>query len=189
MMREPFLGIGPLVFCSLLHLACAHNMNDPANGQDPAGPFALVLERIDPVGLRASLVNRSSEEQAFLHDPYLQPSRLVLTNAKGDTLRAFDTRSIKKYDTTVYRSHYRRLDPDEAIVLLEAPFEPDDAGLYAIRWGPFAYAKLPAGRYTAEVEWNSGIDTWRDRTSGRDGRIESVWMGRIASNRVDVVLP
>lgn len=148
-------------------------------------PFDIVLEVAGDT-LRAAIVNRSSSEQTMLHDPYVQPARLVLRDKRGRNVEPFDTRSVKKYDNAVHAWMYETLAPSGRRVLVEAAIERDAKRTYRIAWGPYIFEGLAAGPYRAHVVWESEHDTWTD--DGVSGEVEDVWKGTVVSNEVGLKL-
>jgi hypothetical protein len=150
-----------------------------------AAPFAVELD-LSGTTLRATLRNRSGSGQGVLHDRLRQPSRLRLSGSGGE-VESFDTRSVMKFDNSVEPDDYARLDAGAGLPLGEASFERRGSG-WAIRWGPFEFEDLPAGKYRAQVEFESARDDAVDPESGEPTRVSGVWLGRVESPPVDVSL-
>lgn len=137
--------------------------------------------------LRAVLLNHSRVSQNILHDPLLQPSRLDLIGPKGERIEPFDSRSIMKYDATIYCSRFKQLAPGSEIELHSIRFKRAGQG-FAATWGPYEFEKLTAGAYTALVVWESAADTCMNEETRQLQRLPSVWLGRLESNEVSLRL-
>lgn len=150
-------------------------------------PFEIRLSAEKGTELRAVLVNRSEEPQMILYEPLLQPSRLDLIGAGGKEIEPFDSRSIQKYDGTVYCRQFQRLASGKEIDLGAVRFKRAGRG-FAGAWGPFEFEALPPGGYTARVVWESETDRCLDEKTQQIREVASVWLGRLESNEVRVQL-
>lgn len=136
------------------------------------GPFEI---RLSPRG-KGTLVNRSDQPQWVLHTLEIQASELRLDDPSRGTLEAFDSRSIKKFDTTVYREMFEPLAPGAALELFE--LEQKRKGKeFELVWGPYQFEGIPKGTYSARVRWVSAIDQYLDETSGELTKLPGVWPG------------
>lgn len=157
--------------------------------QEPRGktpmtsaPFEIRLTT-SVKGLRATLKNVSATPQPFLHNSSLQPSMLHLVGPDGKPVRPFDSRSIKKFDNTVYAESFAALDAGQETLLFQT------AGTGGqLRWGPYQWTALSSGTYTAMVVFVSAIDSYQDR-AGTAQKKPGVWLGSVTSNEVTFELP
>ena len=155
---------------------------------DRSVPLEIRLTAGRGPDLEAVLVNRSRKVQAILHDTELQPSRLLLFDAQGAAIDPFDSRSIKKYDATVYDYSFQNLAPGQELKLFAARFQRSGKGA-SVSWGPFEFEELPAGVYAAKIVWESRIEAYLDEGTQEVRRLPSVWLGSLESNTVTVRLP
>lgn len=150
-------------------------------------PFEIRLEVVKGPGLAARLINRSPATQPVLHDPRLQASQLVLRDAAGEEVEAFDRRALMKFDPRVYCNLFRPVPRGAELKLEEVRFEREDA-TWALAWGPFSFEELPAGSYAARVIWSSEAATCQDAVDSEPHPVAGVWLGTVTSNEVTVVL-
>jgi hypothetical protein len=101
-----------------------------------------------------------------------QPSRLVLVGPGGQVVDVFDSRSIKKYDTTIRCDELQTIPAGVEIDIGSVRVKRSDQG-FALTWGPFEYIKLPAGIYTAQVVWKSTAARCFDDKTGQPRSRES----------------
>ncbi len=151
-------------------------------------PMRIQLSSAGRHGLKAVLENCSSHEQTVLHNDRLQPCKLVLVDSAGKEVPSFDTRSIEKFDNTVYRSMYVTLPDREKIVLHDVRFTKEKKDGFELFWNPYQFEHLKPGIYRAYVTWHSSEDSWTDSETGGGGMLEGVWKGTITSNSVTVRL-
>ena len=152
-------------------------------------PFIIELDADQNQVIRAKLINRSNSDQLFLSVGFLQRSELVLISASGRCVTAFDTRSIKKYDNTVYKHSFQMLNFGESVPFGESKFKKDARGNYSLRWGPFEFNDVTPGVYNVQVLWESRMDSWYSSEENRLIRINGVWLGSLYSNEVNINLP
>ena len=150
-------------------------------------PLALELQLTKGPGLSARLVNQGPAARPVLHDLRLQPSRLVLRNAAGDTLEPFDRRALMKFDNTLYCDAFKALPPGQALELGAERFE-KSGGAWKITWGPYEYDALPAGRYNAWLAWESVAAECQESADATPRPVAGVWLGTTESNPVEVTL-
>lgn len=181
----------PLVALAVLSLAsapaCAPSKQAQEVPMNADVPLALELRLVKGPGLAGRLLNHSAAARPVLHDLRLQPSRVVLVTAGGDTLEPFDKRSLMKFDGTLFCQSFRPLAPGAALDLGEARFARADGG-WSLTWGPFEYEELPAGRYTARLAWTSAAADCQETRAAEPRPVPGVWLGTVASNAVEVTL-
>lgn len=140
-------GLGQACAGDRHHEKGARNVESHARSiPEGQSPFALALAATDGEGLRFSIRNVSSAPQAYLCDPSLQPSSLLIRGPDGKRHAPRDDRAIKKQNLSPEPEDYRTLAPGATDTVYEAAFERNDDG-YALKWGPFAYRGLPPGSY------------------------------------------
>src|SRR5262249_20494378 len=105
----------------------------------------------------------------------------------GKTLVPFDERTRQKFDRTVHEVDFEKLAPGEEMQLGEEVFERVSPGLYTLRWGPFRFREIPAGRWRVHVIFESRIDRGVEYT-GRSGLVPNVWKVSVQSNTVEIRL-
>jgi len=137
--------------------------------------------------ISAVLRNVSDAEQLFLHTSLAQSSELVLSDSEGNDLSSFDTRSIKKYDNTIYRSYFEALAPAKQAEMFNAEFKSERGG-YKMRWGPWEFEGIQPGKYSVQVVWTSAIVDCVDDDTEEDVQMEGVWLGTVKSNSVEINL-
>src|SRR5215510_4590036 len=102
-------------------------------------------------GLLAVLRNRSNGPVNVLDAEEIQPCRLIITSENGKTLVPFDERTRQKFDRTVHQADFEKLEPGGEMQLGEEVFERVSPGLYTLRWGPFRFREIPAGRWKVYI--------------------------------------
>ena len=186
---RPFFS--PLVAVAYLSLAtapaCAPSKQVQEVPMNADVPLALELRLVKGPGLAGRLLNHSAAARPVLHDLRLQPSRVILVTAAGDTLEPFDRRSLMKFDGTLSCQSFHPLAPGAALDLGEARFIHADGG-WSLTWGPFEYEDLPAGRYTACLAWTSVAADCQETRAAEPRPVPGVWLGTVASNAVEVTL-
>lgn len=145
----------------------------------PSAPMFTLELRLAGSELTATLHNRSKAPQRYLHEDGIQPVTLTLVNAAGRTIAPEDTRSYAKFDATPYKDLYEVLEPNRAATLQTATVRKG-----ALRWGPFSWADLPAGRYTATAVFDHQIQKWVDRETKQTGNWTDLWRGQLKSKPV-----
>ena len=145
------------------------------------------LKAIAGPGLVAVLRNRSNQPVNVLDAEKIQPSRLLLISDSGKTVTPFDERTRQKFDRTVHEHDFEELDPGEEMQLGEEVFERVSPGLYTLRWGPFRFREIPAGRWKAYIVFESRIDRGVDE-AGKSRLVPHVWKGSTQSNTVEIRL-
>ena len=149
-------------------------------------PFEIRLSGNGPE-LKAMLVNRSSVPRSALCDGELQPSRLEIVSSTGKRVKAFDSRSIMKYDNTVHCRLFKSVQPGRDLEMGAVKFKKSGEGFEA-SWGPYRFETVPAGEYKARVIWTSEFDTCFDEETEQQRKLANVWLGRIQSNEVTLLL-
>lgn len=139
---------------------------------EAAAPLRLVLETVQPLGLRAVLRNTSKAALAIVHDPFVQPSRLLLY-AKGREIKPADMRELERYSSAIGEDQLQRLEPGKSIEIFKALVDRRSNGA-RIQWGPFEFEGLASGVYSARVEW---VATYA-----------KAWRGKLVSNAVTITL-
>ena len=158
-----------------------------ARGDRMQQPLSILLATNGKLGLSALMRNNSAEPRAVLHDAFIQPSKLVLSDSTGRTLEPFDMRQIEKFDPTVRREMFIVIPAKGEHQLISAQFRRTEKG-YRLLWGPFDFKDVPAGAYQARLEWESKIDTFTD-DSGRQDRMVGLWKGNLVSNSQKITVP
>jgi hypothetical protein len=151
-----------------------------------ACPLAIRLAVTDGLTLRAFLVNNAAQPLMVLHDQDLQASAPILTRSGAD-VPFFDTRSIRKFDTTPYRDLYKILEPAQELLLETARFTWADDG-YSLQWGPYEGHGIAPGTYHASIRWRSTLTRWVDRETGETGTWTNTWLGELTSAEVRIEL-
>ena len=151
-------------------------------------PFIIDLTVEQKQGLSAVLVNQSDNTQPYLHIAFLQRSEIVLTSDSNERLEPFDTRSVRKFDNTVHEYSFQELPPKESVLLGSTIISWNDENGYSITWGPFKFSGVPKGAYSAQVCWESGINKWYDDKTHSFVEVENIWLGKLCSNTVTLVL-
>lgn len=155
-------------------------------GLKTGNPFEIRLSA-SRAELRAVLVNRASSEQRLLHEPHLQASTLELISATGSQHKPYDSRMLKKLDTTPYCYLFQALGSGKKRALGSARFSRARDG-YTGQWGPFSFDELPAGEYRARVIWHSERAQCHDPSTRQTRKLPSVWRGIVRSNQVTLRL-
>ena len=147
-------------------------------------PVLLEWSATGPAVLR----NRSTEAFWVLHDQFLQPSALELRTSDGKLLSATDSRANKKFDNTVHRESFQRLEPGAELPLFELRVVPRGE-LFELKFGPFRFFSVPRGQYQARVVWESTRDRYLDPATGKLQALPGVWLGKVSSNPIELTLP
>jgi len=155
-------------------------------GSKTGNPFEIRLTASGSE-LKAVLVNRSSSKQVLFHEAHLQASTLELVSSTGSRHNPYDSRMLKKYDTTPYCSLFLTLPPGTKLSLGSARFKQTREG-YAGQWGPFNFDELPAGEYRALVTWQSERAQCLDESTRQMRKLPAVWKGLVYSNQVTLRL-
>jgi len=167
-----------------LSLSCSHLPAQKGDAAMAESPWELRLSVTDGIKLRVGLHNRSRTAQVYLYDFNIQPTELILIAPSGKRIEPFDSRSLEKFDNTVYREMYRQAAPGSDVILTEASLESGSN----LRWGPFEFTNLPAGAYRAQAVWHSKTNHYYDPKSKRTGVVKDVWLGAVTSNTVEVTV-
>ena len=177
--------------CLLISCAPARGPQDTKGKQsmESRSPFTINLFQETDGSIQAVLRNISDRPQVYLHHLDQQPSELVIQDARGDTVKPFDTRSIKKYDPTVYRAMYSTLQPRDSVILDRESFAVINDRTFTLQWLPFQFESLKAGSYSLSVRWECGENSWEDSETHEVGLIDSVWAGVVVSNQITIILP
>jgi len=156
-------------------------------GSKTGNPFEIRLTASGSE-LKAALVNRSSSKQMLLHEAHLRASTLELVPPIGSRPKPYDSRMLKKYDTTPYCQLFLMLPPGSKLGLGSVRFGKSRDG-YAGQWGPFNFEELPAGDYQAQVTWHSERAQCFDESTRQLRKLPSLWRGVVRSNQVTLHLP
>ncbi len=182
-----------LNLCLCVLISCVHSCtSQDSKGKQPMAsqpPFTITLAQDTDGSILATLKNVSDRPQVYLHHLDHQPSELIVTNDHGDTLKPFDTRTIKKYDPTVYRAMYSTLQPREEVVLDRESFSTEDGRVFSLRWMPFRFDTLLPGRYSLLVRLECSENSWEDSETHEVGLMEDIWAGTLVSNPLKVTIP
>jgi hypothetical protein len=133
--------------------------------------------------LKAVLVNHSSAKQVLLHEPHLQASTLELVPPTGSRPKPYDSRMLKKFDTTPYCQLFLTLPPGTKLALGTVRFGKSRDG-YTGQWGPFNFDEVPAGDYHAQVVWQSERSQCFDETTRQMRKLPTIWRGVVRSNQI-----
>ena len=136
----------------------------------------------------ATLRNHGDRALWILHDDYLQPSRLEVKQADGSLAVTFDTRSNKKFDNTVRKSAFRRLEAGAELPLFELHSSERESA-YVLEWGPYRIGPLPRGQYTATIVWESRETHYWDDDTQKKRTLEGAFVGTLRSAPVTLSLP
>lgn len=139
---------------------------------EAAAPLRLELEIVPPLGLRAVLRNTSKDTLIIVHDPFVQPSRLLLS-LKGKQIKPSDMRELERFSSNVAEDHIQRLAPGKSIEIFKAFVDRRENGA-RIQWGPFEFEGLASGLYSARIEW---VATYA-----------KAWKGKLLSNAVPITI-
>lgn len=159
---------------------------DATTGSRTGNPFEIRLTVSGPE-LKAVLVNRSKTKQLLLHDPNLQASTLEIISATGSELKPYDSRLIKKFDTTPYCRLFLPLQPGTKLALGTVRFAKTREGA-AGQWGPFNFDEIPAGDYLVRVVWQSERAQCLDDSTRQMRKLPNLWRGVVRSNQVTLRL-
>jgi hypothetical protein len=176
-----------LIACILL-TACGGHAAKPVMGP-VSGPFAISLGASGKTGLEARLHNVSDHSRTYLHESHLQACRLELVDASGNAVPSFDTRTIMKFDNTVYQHSFQTLEPGGKVLLHEVHFAEEEEGMYVAAWGPHRFESVPAGTYEATVSWTSKETAYLDEETRESHTVDGLWTGTVTSAAVTLVLP
>ncbi len=152
-------------------------------------PFKIELRMTEKMHLQAFLLNRSSSPQTYLKDLLRQPIQLHIVDEGGKAIRFFDTRSRKKFDSTIRRSRYKILPDGGDVLFEEGPFEKEAGRGYSLLWGPYSFEGMAPGRYSVSVTWKSAKTAYQDARTGKKGTMEETWLGTVQSSPLEVTLP
>ena len=155
-------------------------------GSRTGNPFEIRLTASGSE-LKAVLLNRSSSKQILLHEPHLQASTLELVPPIGSRPKPYDSRMIKKYDTTPYCQLFLTIPPGAKLVLGSLRFGKSREG-FAGQWGPFNFEEVPAGEYQAQVAWHSERAQCFDESTRQMRKLPAAWRGIVRSNQVTLHL-
>jgi len=181
------LGTTLVLFCVGADYTLSQTRQDKGLKMEKDILFEIKLSSDKGPTLRAVLVNHSQVSQTILHHHLLQPSRLDLVGQRNMRIEPFDSRSIKKYDATIYCGYFKSLAPGKEIELGSIRFK--RAGqIFTANWGPYEFEELIAGTYTARVIWESAANTCVDEDTGQLRRLPTVWQGQLISNEVNLQL-
>jgi hypothetical protein len=136
----------------------------------------------------STLHNGTDRSFWILHDTYLQPSRLEVTQSDGTLAAVFDTRTIKKFDATIRKEKFREIQPNSELPLFQLRVTQQD-GSFELRWGPFRIGPLPAGSYSATVTWEARETQYFDDASGKKVTLEGAFVGTVRSPSIPLRLP
>jgi hypothetical protein len=137
--------------------------------------------------LSAVLVNDLSRPIAVVTGD-LQPCLLTLTGSPG-TATPSDSRAIRKYDNTVYRSSFREVPPNGSLLLAAGRFSRGERLEWSLSWGPFRFENLVAGAWKAAAVFDSSADEWFDPESQSIRPAKNAWRGQVQSDTVTIHLP
>lgn len=187
MLRKAALGVA--ILCGF---GCATSGQpgfsiEATTGSRTGNPFEIRLTASGSE-LKAVIVNRSSSEQRLLHDAHLQTATLELVSSTGSQHKPYDSRMIKKYDTTPYCYLVQTLAPGKKLGLGLVRLQKSRDG-FAGEWGPFIFEEVPAGDYQARVTWLSERTQCFDASTRQMRKLPSVWRGVVHSNQVTLHLP
>jgi hypothetical protein len=155
-------------------------------GSRTGNPFEIRLTVSGPE-LKAVLVNRSSAKQVLFHETNLQASTLELVSATGSHHNPYDSRMLKKYDTTPYCRLFLTLPHGTKLELGTVRFKKSRDG-YVGQWGPFNFDELPPGDYQALITWQSERTQCFDEDTRQMRKLATVWRGIVRSNQVTLHL-
>lgn len=149
-------------------------------------PLALELRLVKGPGLAGRLLNHSAAARPVLHDLRLQPSRVILVTAAGDTLEPFDRRSLMKFDGTLFCQSFHLWRPERrstwARLVSSAP-----TGAGHSPGGPSSTRISPRGaipRASPGPAWPPTVRKPARPNPARPGRLA----GTVASNAVEATL-
>jgi hypothetical protein len=159
---------------------------EATTGKRTGNPFEINLTA-SGAKLKAAIVNRGALDQQLLHDPNLQASTLEIISATGSPHKPYDSRLIKKFDTTPYCQLFQRLSRGKKLELGTARFQKSRDG-YTGQWGPFNFDEVPPGDYLVRVVWNSDRTQCFDESTRQMRKLPSLWRGVVRSNQVTLRL-
>jgi hypothetical protein len=140
-----------------------------------------------PAGASA-LRNRTGRAYRVLHDHFLQPSRLEVTDAHGTVVPTSDERATMKFDTRARQEAFVEVGDGGELPLFQLRIE-GGANRYSMAWGPFRIGPLEAGTYTATVIFEARRDRGFDEAQGKDVPIKDAWIGSVRSAPLTLRLP
>jgi hypothetical protein len=169
------------VFLPLLYFPQTPSMTSDLSTPS-TGPFKFELS-LQENNLQAFLTNTSSQEQTYLYNTQLQPSRLLIQDKDHRIIQSFDRRSMMKFDNTPYRELYKTIAPQARVLLQTARLEKKENTLYLL-WEPFEYELSAAdGPYSFALEWQSlGSKAYSSET--KQSEELQLWKGTLTSNTV-----
>jgi hypothetical protein len=132
--------------------------------------------------------NQTARAYSVLHDQWLQPSRLEIRDTSGVLAPEIDERARMKFDNTVRKASFRRVEPGQELPLFELVTQRRGEG-WELGWGPFRVGPLPAGRYTAVVVWESRVNRYFDDASSRTRVLPDALIATVRSERTPLRLP
>ncbi len=190
MLRLPQAALG-VALLSALACATARDQGGDSiewrTGSKTGNPFEIRLNA-NGTELGASLHNRSTSKQSFLHDTNLQASTLEVLAPNGMRSRHYDSRLLMKLDNKPYCHLFQTLMPGDKLDLGAVQFRKSRDG-YSGQWGPFNFDELPAADYQVRVIWHSERGQCLDESTGKMRALPSVWRGMVRSNQVTLQLP
>ena len=143
--------------------------------------------QFNPLGMSV-LRNQTAGAYWVLHDARLQSSQLEVRDAQGNLVPCFDERAIEKFDNTVRRSAFRKVEAGGELPLFELVAR-QHGELWQLRWGPFVCTALPAGNYTGLVVFESRVNQYFDEGSRTKRKLPNTWLGTVRSDTVGFRLP
>ena len=128
------------------------------------------------------LLNQSGQRQQILHTIMLQPSRIELEDTEGNVQIAFDTRSVRKFDDTVYCDSFEIVEPHQNLSLFRMNSGKSDSG-FTLKWGPYEFSSLDEGAYRARIIWMSETNSCLNENEAWV-KVENVPIGTFVSNEI-----
>jgi hypothetical protein len=140
-----------------------------------------------PAGM-STLRNHTGREHWVLHDQRLQPSRLEVKDEGGQVQPVTDRRAVMKFDNTVRKEHFVRVENGGEMPLFQLRIEAG-GGEFALGWGPYRVGPLKAGTYTATVIFEARKDRAFDEEKNKDVPVDGALIGTLRSDPVQLRLP
>jgi hypothetical protein len=140
----------------------------------------------DPQGI-STLRNGTGRAYSVLHDSNLQPSRLEVTDAQGKVAPVFDQRSIMKFDNTVRKEAFVRIESGAELPLFPLRINPRE-DRFELGWGPFLIGPLPVGHYTGTVIFEAREEHYFDEATRTKKRLGDAWVGTVRSAPAPIML-